>query len=203
MPRLGRARGDMAAGDPAARRLAAAGRRPHRPRRRGSAGRAAGRVAEFLAAIDAPMVITPWRSVLVCDLDEGVADTALRVLAPMGLVFDENSPWLYGQRVHRQPRLRTFRRRRARGRGRRRSTTPPTGTGTSSAANGPAAARPAARCWWRPETDTGCVHRTRRVSGCSTTSATPPRSIGSRSRRSAPRRTCPGSPTTSRAWWCG
>lgn len=52
------------------------------------------RVAEFLAAIDAPMVITPWRSVLVFDLDDGVADTALRVLAPMGLVFDENSPWL-------------------------------------------------------------------------------------------------------------
>jgi precorrin-3B synthase len=52
------------------------------------------RVAEYLAAIEAPMVITPWRSVLVCDLDEGVADTALRVLAPFGLVFDEGSPWL-------------------------------------------------------------------------------------------------------------
>jgi precorrin-3B synthase len=52
------------------------------------------RVAEFLAAINAPMAVTPWRSVLVFDLDEGVADTALRVLAPMGLVLDENSPWL-------------------------------------------------------------------------------------------------------------
>jgi precorrin-3B synthase len=52
------------------------------------------RVAEFLAAIDAPMAITPWRSVLVFDLEEGVADTALRVLAPMDLVFDETSPWL-------------------------------------------------------------------------------------------------------------
>jgi precorrin-3B synthase len=52
------------------------------------------RTAEFLAAIDAPLVITPWRSVLVCDLTEPVADTALRVLAPMGLIFDENSPWL-------------------------------------------------------------------------------------------------------------
>lgn len=50
--------------------------------------------AESLAAIEAPMVVTPWRSVLVCDLDEAVADTALRVLAPTGLVFDENSPWL-------------------------------------------------------------------------------------------------------------
>jgi precorrin-3B synthase len=52
------------------------------------------RVAEYLAAIEAPLVITPWRSVLVCDLSEEVADTALRVLAPLGLVFDENSPWL-------------------------------------------------------------------------------------------------------------
>ncbi len=52
------------------------------------------RVGEYLAAIEAPLVITPWRSVLVCDLDEGVADVALRVLAPLGLVFDENSPWL-------------------------------------------------------------------------------------------------------------
>jgi precorrin-3B synthase len=51
-------------------------------------------VAEYLAAIEAPLVVTPWRSVLVCDLDEAVADTALRVLAPLGLVFDENSPWL-------------------------------------------------------------------------------------------------------------
>ena len=56
------------------------------------------RVAECLAsigaAVDAPLVITPWRSVLVCDLDEAVADAALRVLAPLGLIFDENSPWL-------------------------------------------------------------------------------------------------------------
>ncbi|KUI38009.1 precorrin-3B synthase [Mycobacterium sp. IS-1590] len=52
------------------------------------------RTAEFLAAIEAPMAITPWRSVLVFDLAEDVADVALRVLAPLGLVFDENSPWL-------------------------------------------------------------------------------------------------------------
>ena len=52
------------------------------------------RVGEYLAAINAPMVVTPWRSVLVFDLDDEVADVALRVLAPMGLVFDENSPWL-------------------------------------------------------------------------------------------------------------
>ncbi len=52
------------------------------------------RVAEYVAAMASPVVITPWRSLLVCDLDEGVADAALRVLAPLGLVFDEASPWL-------------------------------------------------------------------------------------------------------------
>ncbi len=52
------------------------------------------RVAEYLAAVEAPVVITPWRSVLLCDLSEEVADVALRVLPPLGLVFDENSPWL-------------------------------------------------------------------------------------------------------------
>lgn len=52
------------------------------------------RQAQFVAAIGAPVVITPWRSLLVCDLDPGVADTSLRVLAPLGLIFDENSPWL-------------------------------------------------------------------------------------------------------------
>jgi precorrin-3B synthase len=52
------------------------------------------RVAEYLAATDAPLLITPWRSVIVCDLPEGAADVALRVLAPIGLVFDESSPWL-------------------------------------------------------------------------------------------------------------
>jgi precorrin-3B synthase len=49
------------------------------------------RVAEYLAAIEAPLVVTPWRSMLVCDLDEVIADTALRVLAPLGLIFDDNS----------------------------------------------------------------------------------------------------------------
>ncbi len=50
--------------------------------------------ARYLAAVDTPMAITPWRSVLLFDLDEGTADAALRLLAPRGLVFDDNSPWL-------------------------------------------------------------------------------------------------------------
>ncbi|RAV07563.1 precorrin-3B synthase [Mycolicibacterium sp. GF69] len=52
------------------------------------------RTAEYLAAIETPMAITPWRSILVFDLAEDVADVALRLLAPLGLVFDENSGWL-------------------------------------------------------------------------------------------------------------
>jgi precorrin-3B synthase len=52
------------------------------------------RTAEFVAAITAPVVVTPWRSLLICDLEEGIADTSLRVLAPMGLIFDAHSPWL-------------------------------------------------------------------------------------------------------------
>jgi precorrin-3B synthase len=51
-------------------------------------------VARYLAAVEAPVAITPWRSVLLFDLDEGVADVALRVLAPLGLIFDDASPWL-------------------------------------------------------------------------------------------------------------
>ena len=50
--------------------------------------------ARFLAAVATPMAVTPWRSVLLFDLDEGTADVALRVLAPRGLIFDDNSPWL-------------------------------------------------------------------------------------------------------------
>lgn len=51
-------------------------------------------VARYLTAVEASMAVTPWRSVLLFDLDEGVADVALRVLAPLGLIFDENSAWL-------------------------------------------------------------------------------------------------------------
>ncbi len=52
------------------------------------------RLGEFLAAIDTPLVMTPWRSLVVCDLDENAAEAVVRVLAPMGLIFDENSPWI-------------------------------------------------------------------------------------------------------------
>ncbi|WP_280263164.1 precorrin-3B synthase [Nocardia wallacei] len=52
------------------------------------------RTAEFVAAVDHPIIVTPWRSLVVADLGESPAEQVVRVLAPMGLIFDANSPWL-------------------------------------------------------------------------------------------------------------
>ncbi|SIR89693.1 precorrin-3B synthase [Williamsia sterculiae] len=57
-------------------------------------GRIPARLARFVAAVDHPVVITPHREILLCDLTPGVADTVIRVLAPMGLIFDADSPWV-------------------------------------------------------------------------------------------------------------
>lgn len=51
------------------------------------------RLAHFLAAVDRPVILTPRREILVCDLDEGVAEAVVRVLAPMGMIYDARSPW--------------------------------------------------------------------------------------------------------------
>ncbi|GAB98456.1 precorrin-3B synthase [Gordonia namibiensis NBRC 108229] len=56
-------------------------------------GRLPARLAEFIGAVESPVVFTPDREILICDLGEGVAETVVRVLAPMGLIFDANSPW--------------------------------------------------------------------------------------------------------------
>lgn len=61
------------------------------------------RTAEFLAAVERPVYVTPWRSVILADLDEWAADQVLRVLAPMGLIFDANSPWLLVSACAGQP----------------------------------------------------------------------------------------------------
>ncbi|MGU3437541.1 precorrin-3B synthase [Actinomycetes bacterium M1A6_2h] len=52
------------------------------------------RTAEFLAAVEKPIIVTPWRSIVLVDLDEGAAEQVVRVLAPMGLIFDAESPWV-------------------------------------------------------------------------------------------------------------
>ncbi|PTR27516.1 precorrin-3B synthase [Rhodococcus sp. OK519] len=61
------------------------------------------RVAEFLAAVDKPILVTPWRSILLPDLEEWAAEQVVRVLAPMGLIFDENSPYLQVSACAGQP----------------------------------------------------------------------------------------------------
>ncbi|GAB3127237.1 precorrin-3B synthase [Tsukamurella serpentis] len=57
-------------------------------------GRLDPQVARFVAAVDHRVSITPWRSLLLHGLDEGAAETVVRVLAPMGLIFDAASPLL-------------------------------------------------------------------------------------------------------------
>ncbi|WP_194838133.1 precorrin-3B synthase [Nocardia sp. XZ_19_369] len=52
------------------------------------------RTAEFIAAIERPVFVTPWRSLVITDLAEWAAEQVVRVLAPMDLIFDANSPWL-------------------------------------------------------------------------------------------------------------
>ncbi|MFI9404981.1 precorrin-3B synthase [Nocardia sp. NPDC052316] len=52
------------------------------------------RTAEFIAAVEHPVFVTPWRSLVITDLTEWAAEQVVRVLAPMDLIFDANSPWL-------------------------------------------------------------------------------------------------------------
>ncbi|MFR9749993.1 precorrin-3B synthase [Nocardia sp. 004] len=57
-------------------------------------GSVTARTAEFLAAIERPIFATPWRSLVITDLTEWAAEQVVRVLAPMGMIFDADSPWL-------------------------------------------------------------------------------------------------------------
>ncbi|WP_269432086.1 precorrin-3B synthase [Tsukamurella asaccharolytica] len=57
-------------------------------------GRLDPRTARFVAAVDHPITITPWRTLHLHGLEEGVAETVVRVLAPMGLIFDAAAPLL-------------------------------------------------------------------------------------------------------------
>ncbi|MEV0032333.1 precorrin-3B synthase [Nocardia sp. NPDC050793] len=61
------------------------------------------RVAEFVAAVERPVIVTPWRSLVIADLDEWAAEQVVRVLAPMGLIFDADSPWLHVSACAGQP----------------------------------------------------------------------------------------------------
>ncbi|BAU95837.1 hypothetical protein N24_1575 [Corynebacterium suranareeae] len=57
-------------------------------------GRVEARLARFIAVIEAETTITPWNSLIIHDLHEVVAEQVVKVLAPMGLIFDANSPLL-------------------------------------------------------------------------------------------------------------
>ncbi|WP_454950893.1 precorrin-3B synthase [Corynebacterium matruchotii] len=51
-------------------------------------------VAAMLATLGAETTITPWASLVIHDLDESHAEAAIKALAPLGLIFDADSPWL-------------------------------------------------------------------------------------------------------------
>ncbi|MFP7365788.1 hypothetical protein SFC07_08465 [Corynebacterium callunae] len=57
-------------------------------------GRMDARLAQFLAAIEVDIFVTPWHSLYIPDLPAGVAEQVVKILAPMGLIFDAQSPWL-------------------------------------------------------------------------------------------------------------
>jgi precorrin-3B synthase len=67
------------------------------------------RTAEFLAAVERPIAVTPWRGLVLSDMDEWTADQVVRVLAPMGLIFDAASPWLLVSACTGQPGCATSR----------------------------------------------------------------------------------------------
>lgn len=57
-------------------------------------GTIARRTLEFLVAIDRDVTVTPRRSIVIGALTESMAEQIVRVLAPMGLIFDATSPLL-------------------------------------------------------------------------------------------------------------
>lgn len=52
------------------------------------------RLAEFLGAIERPSTISAERVIGLHGLTEGMAEQVVRVLAPMGMIFDAASPWV-------------------------------------------------------------------------------------------------------------
>ncbi|MFC3244701.1 precorrin-3B synthase [Gordonia humi] len=57
-------------------------------------GRLTAEQARYAAAVGRPVTVTAEREILIGDLDEAVAETVVRVLAPLGFVFDARSPWV-------------------------------------------------------------------------------------------------------------
>lgn len=59
-------------------------------------GLVSGRLAEFLGAIERPGTISAGGVIGIHELTEGMAEQVVRVLAPMGMIFDADSPWATG-----------------------------------------------------------------------------------------------------------
>lgn len=55
------------------------------------------RLAGFLGAVERPSTLSPDRVIGLHGLTEGMAEQVVRVLAPMGMVFDAASPWVRGR----------------------------------------------------------------------------------------------------------
>ncbi|MFN3602012.1 MAG: hypothetical protein ACK4UY_11560 [Dietzia sp.] len=54
------------------------------------------RLAEFLGAVERPSTVSADRVIGLHGLTEGMAEQVVRVLAPMGMVFDASSTWATG-----------------------------------------------------------------------------------------------------------
>lgn len=57
-------------------------------------GLVSARLAEFLGAVDRPSTISADRVIGLHALTEDMAEQVVRVLAPMGMIFDATSPWV-------------------------------------------------------------------------------------------------------------
>ena len=58
-----------------------------------ASGVVSGRLAEFIAVIDRPTTVSADKVIGVHGLTEGIAEQVVRVLAPMGMIFDAASEW--------------------------------------------------------------------------------------------------------------
>lgn len=56
-------------------------------------GQLTAQILDIISVLEADLSVTPWRSVVIHGLDVGAAEAAVRVLAPLGMGFDENSRW--------------------------------------------------------------------------------------------------------------
>lgn len=54
------------------------------------------RLAEFLGAVERPTTVSADRVIGLHELTEPMAEQVVRVLAPMGVIFDAESPWVTG-----------------------------------------------------------------------------------------------------------